>query len=70
MDIGATIRSLLEDQDPAPQILADTLLAEAVSRDENRPADDISVVIVKVTARMGDNVRRMTVRLPIEGIRR
>ncbi len=70
MDIGATVRSLLEDQDPSPQLLADTLLAEAVIRDENRPADDISVVIVKVTARMGDNVRRMTVRLPIEGIRR
>ncbi len=68
MDIGATIRSLLEDQDPSPQVLADTLLAEAVSRDENRPADDISVVILKVTPRMGDNVRRMSVRLPIDGI--
>jgi serine phosphatase RsbU (regulator of sigma subunit) len=68
MDIGATIQSVLEDQDPAPQALADTLLAEAVSLDENRPADDISVVVVKVTSRVGDNVRRMTVRLPMEGI--
>lgn len=68
MDIGATIRSILEDQDPSPQNLADTLLAEAVSLDENRPADDISVLVVKVIARVGDNVRRMSVRLPIEGI--
>lgn len=67
MDVGAAIRSLLEDQDPTPQMLADTLLSEAVSLDENRPADDISVVVLKVTALMGDNVRRMTVRLPIEG---
>jgi len=66
MDIGATIRSVLEDQDPSPQILADTLLAQAVSLDENRPADDISVLVLKVTARTGDNVRRMTVRLPID----
>ena len=66
MDIGATIRSVLEDQDPSPQMLADTLLAQAVSLDENRPADDISVLVLKVTARSGDNVRRMTVRLPIE----
>src|SRR5215216_8171021 len=66
MDIGATIRSVLEDQDPSPQMLADTLLAQAVHLDENRPADDISVLVVKVTARTGDNVRRMTVRLPIE----
>lgn len=66
MDIGATLRSVLEDQDPSPQMLADTLLAQAVSLDENRPADDISVLVLKVTPRIGDNVRRMTVRLPIE----
>jgi serine phosphatase RsbU (regulator of sigma subunit) len=70
MDIGATIQSMLEDQDPSPQMLADSLLAEAVSLDENRPADDISVLIVKVTSRIGDDVRRMTVRLPIEGGKR
>ena len=67
MDVGATIRSVLEDQDPSPQMLADSLLAEAVGLDENRPADDISVLVLKVAARVGDNVRRMTVRLPIEG---
>ena len=70
MDVGAAIRSMLEDQDPSPQMLADVLLAEAVSLDENRPADDISVLVLKVTARMGDNVRRMTVRLPIESVAR
>ena len=67
MDIGETIRSVLEDQDPGPQVLADTLLAQAVRLDDNRPADDISVLVLKVAARNGDNVRRMTVRLPIEG---
>lgn len=70
MDVGATIRSILEDQDPSPQTLADTLLAEAVGLDDNRPADDISVLVLKVTALAGDNVRRMTVRLPIEGFAR
>jgi serine phosphatase RsbU (regulator of sigma subunit) len=68
MDVGATIRSVLEDQDPTPQSLADSLLAQAVSLDDNRPADDISVLVLKVTARMGDNVRRMAVRLPIDGV--
>lgn len=67
MDVGETIRSILEDQDPSPQMLADSLLAQAVSLDENRPADDISVLVLKVIARVGDNVRRMTVRLPIDG---
>ena len=66
MDVGATIRSVLEDQDPSPQMLADSLLGQAVSLDENRPADDISVLVLKVASRTGDNVRRMSVRLPIE----
>lgn len=66
MDVGETIRSVLEDQDPSPQMLADSILAQAVRLDENRPADDISVVVLKVTSRVGDNVRRMSVRLPIE----
>jgi serine phosphatase RsbU (regulator of sigma subunit) len=65
MNVGETIRSVLEDQDPPPQQLADTLLAHAVRLDDNRPADDISVVVVKVSARNGDEVRRMNVRLPI-----
>ncbi|HSL44210.1 MAG TPA: SpoIIE family protein phosphatase [Anaerolineales bacterium] len=67
MDVGATISAILEDQDPSPQELADTLLAEAVSLDENRPADDISVLTLKVTPRTGDSVRRLSVRLPLEG---
>jgi serine phosphatase RsbU (regulator of sigma subunit) len=65
MDVGATLSAMLEDQDPSPQELADSLLAEAVSRDENRPADDISVLVLKVTPLAGDNVRRMSVRLPL-----
>jgi serine phosphatase RsbU (regulator of sigma subunit) len=68
MDVGAMLRSVLEDQDPTPQMLADALLAQAVSLDDNRPADDISVLVLKVTPRLGDNVRRMAVRLPINGV--
>jgi serine phosphatase RsbU (regulator of sigma subunit) len=66
MDVGATIRSMLEEQDPTPQTIADALLAQAVSLDENRPADDMSVLVLKVAALTGDNVRRMTVHLPLE----
>ncbi len=68
MNVSEVVRSVLDDQDPSPQLLADTLLAHAVRLDENRPADDISVLILKVSPLAGDNVRRMTVRLPIEGV--
>jgi serine phosphatase RsbU (regulator of sigma subunit) len=65
MDIGTSLKAMLEDQDPSPQAIADALLAEAVALDEDRPSDDISVVVLKVLKRQGDNVRRMTLRLPI-----
>lgn len=65
MDIRQTIRSVLEDQDPTPQEMADALLREAVRLDDNRPADDVSVLVLRVSPRTGDEVRRMTVRLPI-----
>jgi serine phosphatase RsbU (regulator of sigma subunit) len=65
MDICNAIQAMLEDQDPAPQELADSLLAHAVNLDEGRPADDVSVVVLKVRAINGDSVRRMSVRLPL-----
>jgi len=65
MNISEMIRSMLEEQDPDPQYIADTLLSHAVKLDDNRPADDISVVVLKVSLRPDDGVRRMTVRLPL-----
>lgn len=66
MEVCAVIQSMLDEQDPSPQSIADELLAHAISLDEGRPADDISVVVLKVSPRVGDQVRRMGVRLPIE----
>ena len=65
MDVCNAIQAMIEEQDPTPQELADALLAHAVNLDENRPADDVSVVVLKVTTKNGDDVRRMSVRLPI-----
>lgn len=65
MDIGVTLRGLLEDGDPPAQMVADSLLAQAMRLDEGRPADDMSVVVMRVMPRNEENVRRMTVRLPL-----
>ncbi len=65
MDVCTSLKAMLEEQDPSPQEIADALLGEAIRLDNNRPCDDISVVVLKVLARSGDDVRRMTVRLPI-----
>ncbi len=65
MNVMETVRFALEDEDPTPQELADTLLAHAAWLDDQRPADDISVLVLKVTTRQGDEARRMNLRLPI-----
>jgi serine phosphatase RsbU (regulator of sigma subunit) len=65
MDIGTTLIGLLEESEPSPQVLADALLAQAMRLDDQRPSDDISVVVLMVMKRNGDGVRRMTVRVPI-----
>jgi serine phosphatase RsbU (regulator of sigma subunit) len=65
MDVCTSLKAMLEEQEPSPQEIADALLAEAVNLDQGRPADDISVLVLKVLKRCGDDVRRMTVRLPI-----
>lgn len=65
MDVGVTLRGLLEDGDPAAQVIADALLAQAIRLDEGRPADDMSVVVMRVMPRTEENVRRMTIRLPL-----
>jgi len=69
MDVCEVIKSLIEEQDLTPQQLADSLLAYAVRLDDSRPADDISVVAIKVLPRNGDDARRMTMRLPINRLR-
>lgn len=65
MDVCTSLQAMLEEQDPSPQDIADALLNEAIHLDEGRPADDMSVVVLKVLKRRGDEVRRMMVRLPI-----
>lgn len=59
MNAGETIRSIMEDQ-PHATAACNSLLAHAISLDDNRPADDISVLVLKVSSHTGDNVRRET----------
>jgi serine phosphatase RsbU (regulator of sigma subunit) len=65
LDIPMLLQALLDGETPQAQYIADTLLEQAVHIDENRPVDDISVVVVSVLEKSGDEVRRMSVRLPL-----
>lgn len=65
LDVVACLRALLEEEDPSPMMIADTLLENALALDQGRPCDDISVIVLRTTHHVGDAIRRMTVRLPL-----
>ncbi len=66
MDIPACLSALLDSEDLTPQEIADSLLEHALKLDQGRPADDMTVVVLRVTSYSGDAVRRMSVRLPMD----
>lgn len=68
MDIVTSLQCMLEEQEASPQAIADSLLEQALKLDQGRPVDDTSIVILRVSSRAGDGVRRMTIRLPINSL--
>jgi len=65
LDICTLIEAILEDQDPSAQELADTILGQAIRIDNNRPNDDMSVVVLRTKSTESDQIRRMTFLLPV-----
>jgi serine phosphatase RsbU (regulator of sigma subunit) len=66
MDIVTCLEVLLDDEDPSPETIAGHLLEHALKLDQDRPADDISIAVLRVTSHPGDLIRRMAIRLPLE----
>jgi serine phosphatase RsbU (regulator of sigma subunit) len=64
IDISYTLEELIS-VDCNSQEIADALMKEALELDNNRPIDDISVVVIRTMEKEGDDVRRMSIRLPI-----
>jgi serine phosphatase RsbU (regulator of sigma subunit) len=65
MDILQSLKNLVEGGMTETGLIADNLLAQALRLDEQRPVDDISVVVASVTPFRGDQVRRMQITLPL-----
>jgi serine phosphatase RsbU (regulator of sigma subunit) len=65
LDICTLLTATLEEQEPTAQYIADTVLNQALRLDQNRPNDDMSVVVMRIQAADNDQVRRMSVRLPV-----
>jgi len=61
----AVVLDLVQDSITNPALIADTLLQGAVDLDDGRPRDDISVAVVAVGPKVGDETRRLSGRLPL-----
>jgi len=64
-DICTFLEGMLEEQEPSAQFIADSLLAQAIRMDNNRPEDDMSIAVLRIVTRPDDFIRRMVVRLPV-----
>ncbi len=65
LNVPQTLADLLQ-AGSAAQIIADHILGRAVDLDQGRPVDDISVVVMRVVEGIGDDIRRMSVSIPLK----
>jgi serine phosphatase RsbU (regulator of sigma subunit) len=65
LDICMLLESLLEDQEPSAQEIADTILLNAIRMDNDHPDDDMSIVVLRVLPKERDMIRRMSVLIPV-----
>ncbi len=64
-DICTLIESLMEEQSPTAQMIADNLLENAITLDQGQPHDDMSVVVLRVIQKENRNIRRLSLNLPL-----
>ncbi len=64
MDLPAVVGELISRGLDARR-MADELLARALALEDNRPRDDISVLVLRVTEEDGDLARRLFVQVPL-----
>jgi len=65
IDIAAEM-NICDDQGYTAQQVADHLIELALELDDNRPIDDISIVVLRISPKRGDQIRRMSVVLPLK----
>ena len=68
MDVTTCVKVELEDENPSPSKIADSLINHALKLDRGRPRDDISIIVLRVTPDGNDMIRRMSVQLPINSL--
>ena len=65
MDIPAAFQQYNSIPQASAQDVANALLDQALSLDQGRPGDDISLVVLRVEAGQSDSIRRLSLSLPL-----
>ena len=65
LNIPEIVRQLTAKSNISAQELADSLLEQALTLDDGRSHDDISVLVLRILDRSGDDVRRLALRIPL-----
>ena len=65
LNITDCVQQLLGQGTPQPSQWADHLLDQAITLDQGRPMDDISVVVVATLPHTGDSSRRLMACMPL-----
>ena len=65
MDLRLSVESLFEDDEPPVQEIADAILTQAISQDLERPRDDMTVTVLRISPSPATNIRRECVNFPI-----
>jgi serine phosphatase RsbU (regulator of sigma subunit) len=66
LDVCMLLQSILEDQEPSSKDIADSVIYQAMRLDQGQPADDMSVVVLRVLPKERDSIRRMIVSIPFQ----
>lgn len=65
IDLCTLLESLLEDQEPTAQEIADSILTQAIQLDQGQPEDDMSIVVLRVLPNEPSPIRRISIHLPV-----
>ncbi len=63
--IPTILSALYQDQEPSAKETADFLLKQAVNLDQNKPADDMCVVVLQTVPHLKSNIRKLSLQFPI-----
>ena len=66
MDICTTIEAFIDEQEPTAKEIADFLLNRAIRLDDAQPKDDMSIIVLLVSSRPTDAIRRMNIAMPLD----